>query len=522
MPRLTDQLLLMAEHLGDQTGFVDLGSGGRLTFERWAQGGADVAAGLARLGVVPGERVALHLPLEDPIRWVVAYAGIHMAGAVAVPLNPRLVGPELTALLGHAEVSVALTGGPGASVLLGVAPSLPTLRHVIVGGEPVAARAGAATVLRWEEAVAPGAPFPTSVPADEDDIADIVYTSGTTGRPKGVVVRHANSSLIPNGLPAWNGSGWLTSSPLFTFAGITAVYNPMKLGMVALYLPRFDAKAWIEAVERERPSMVFLVPAMAELLLADPGFATADLSSIGLAAVGSAPLAPDTWRRLQARMPAAAVSNAYGMTEAGPAFTVLPKEEAERRVGSVGRPLPPAEFFVVGKGGERLAAGEVGELVIRLPGRPREYYRDPEATAAVWHEDGLHTGDLARLDDDGYVYIVGRTKEVIIRGGNNVYAGDVEAVLYEHPAVAEATVAGVPHPVLGEDVAAWVVAAPDAIIDPVGLRDWSAERLAPHKVPRHITVVASLPRNATGKVVRTQLPPAAEPLPRLSDRPERA
>jgi acyl-CoA synthetase (AMP-forming)/AMP-acid ligase II len=205
-------------------------------------------------------------------------------------------------------------------------------------------------------------------------------------------------------------------------------------------------------------------------------------------------------------MPDASVSNAYGMTEAGSAYTVLPKEEAERRIGSVGRPLPPAEMFTVDRDGRRLPPEEVGELVIHVPGRPREYYRDPEATAAAWHVDGLHTGDLARVDADGYVYIVGRLKEIIIRGGHNIYAADVEAVLYEHPDVQEAVVAGISHPVLGEDVAAWIVLRPGAATDGAALRSWAAERLADYKVPRRIALVERLPRNATGKVVKAELP----------------
>jgi fatty-acyl-CoA synthase len=521
---LTDQLALMAAHLGDETAFVDLGSGSAVTFRAWDGTANRLARGLVAAGVAPGDRVALDLPGTRALDWVVAYAAIHKAGAVAVPLNTRLVAREVRHLLAHAGVSVMLVAdGTRATVTEALALEEEAQGSGDGGEEPVVRMVvdldadaaplplpvpppgptGPVTVA-WSALLDPD-DSALQVPVADDDVADIIYTSGTTGRPKGVVVRHTNASLLPNGVPTWTGQGWLTCSPLFTFAGITAVYNPMKLGMSALYLPRFDAGDWLEAVEAHRPVMVFLVPAMAELLLAHPDFPSADLSSIGLCAVGSAPLAPDVQRRLQERMPAASVSNAYGMTEAGPAYTVLPKEEAARRVGSVGRPLPPAEFFAVGEDGNPLGPDQVGELVIRLPGRPREYWRDPEASAAVWRTDGLHTGDLVRVDPDGYVYVVGRAKEVIIRGGNNIHAADVEAVLYEHPDVQEAVVAGVPHPVLGEDVAAWVVARPGHTLDPVDIWAFAAQRLADYKVPRRVALVDRLPRNATGKVVKAEL-----------------
>jgi feruloyl-CoA synthase len=516
----TDQLRLMAEHFGSEIGFVEVGSGDELTFSDWSSGADRAAAGLIAAGVAKGDRVGLYLPGTAALTWVVAYVAIHRAGAVAVPVNTRSVPAEASGILAHAEVRALIaapdlldaweargtTGGAGAA-----GPPIPLI--IEVGDAPAHHPAGGR--MAWDAFLKLGNGVPVPLPVGEDDLADIVYTSGTTGRPKGVVVRHGNASLIPTGVPAWNGSGWLSCSPLFTFAGLAAVDNPMKLGMTALYLPRFDAQTWLEVVAERRPAMVFLVPAMVELLLAHPGFQTADLSSIGLCAIGSAPLAPATQRRLAERMPAAAVSNAYGMTEAGPAYTVLPREEAAARSGSVGRPLPPAEFFTVGDDGERLGPDQVGELVIRLPGRHREYYRDPDATAAAWRPDGLHTGDLARIDADGYVYVVGRAKEVIIRGGHNVHTADVEAVLYEHPAVAEAVVAGVDHPILGEDVAAWVVLRPDAgeVADVVdGIARLAAERLSDYKVPRRITVVDHLPRNATGKVVKADLPPPAPPL----------
>ncbi len=513
----TDQLGLMAEHFGPEVGFVDVGSGDELTFSAWSSAADRAAAGLQATGVARGDRVGLYVPGTAATTWVVAYVAIHRAGAVAVPVNTRSVPTEASGILAHAEVRalIVATGLLDAWEMAGTTagvPSLGSLIPLIIEVGDGSARHRADGRMGWDDLLILGNGVPDPVPTGEDDLADIVYTSGTTGSPKGVVVRHGNASLIPTGLPAWNGAGWLSCSPLFTFAGLTAIDNPMKLGMTALYLSRFDAQTWLGVVAERRPAMVFLVPAMVELLLAAPGFETADLSSIGLCAVGSAPLAPVTQRRLAARMPAAAVSNAYGMTEAGPAYTVLPKEEAVTRSGSVGRPLPPAEFFTVGDDGERLGTDQVGELVIHLPGRHREYYRDPGATAAAWRADGLHTGDLARVDADGYVYVVGRAKEVIIRGGHNVHATDVEAVLYEHPAVAEAVVSGVDHPILGEDVAAWVVLRPAGAANAEVVADigrFASGRLSDYKVPRRITVVDHLPRNATGKVVKAQLPPPA-------------
>jgi acyl-CoA synthetase (AMP-forming)/AMP-acid ligase II len=244
---------------------------------------------------------------------------------------------------------------------------------------------------------------------------------------------------------------------------------------------------------------------MAQLIVAHPRFATTELSSIAICAIGSAPLAPATLRALQERMPEASVSNSYGMTEAGPAFCSMPKGESLRRIGSVGQPVPPLEVRIVDEDGRDLPAGEVGEAILRMKGREREYYRNDEATAGTWKDGWLYSGDLARLDDDGYLYIVGRKKDVIIRGGNNIHAVDVEAVLIEHPHVVEAAVVGIPHAVLGEDVAAVVVLGSGASTTPDELREYCAKALADYKVPRRIVFVAELPRNATGKVLKAQL-----------------
>jgi acyl-CoA synthetase (AMP-forming)/AMP-acid ligase II len=245
---------------------------------------------------------------------------------------------------------------------------------------------------------------------------------------------------------------------------------------------------------------------MAHLLLDHPGFETVDLSSVAICSIGSAPLAPFVVERLQDRMPDAMVSNNYGMTEAGSAYCTMPKGEAVKHPGSVGRIAPPAVVSIVNADdNEPVPVNEVGEVRMQLPGRQREYFGDPEATAETWKDGWLITGDLGRLDEEGYLYIVGRSKDVIIRGGNNIHASDVEHVLVQHPAVAEVAVVGAPHDVLGEDVVAFVVPHAGAAIEGDALRAYALEQLADYKVPRQYHFIDALPRNPTGKVVKGDL-----------------
>ena len=495
----SEQLHAMAEAFGDETAYTVVGDDS-ITFEEWDTAATRLAHGLVGSGVAPGDRIALHLEAGNALRWMTAYVAIHRSGAVAVPFNPQLTRPEVARMMAHSGTSVAFVDHSlldrhdvGQAAVVVDVPGF--------GDRDAGTAEGA---VGWSEMMDHDTAY-FQVPRDRGELADILYTSGTTGHPKAVAVRHDNSSLVPFREPTWSGGSWLHASPPYTFAGIAFVLTPMKLGLRGIYLAAFDAGTWLDTVERERPGSVFLVPAMANLLLEHPRFADADLSSVQLCTVGSAPLAPAVLEQLQAKLPAALVSNNYGMTEAGSVYCMMPPGEAVRRPGSVGRPLPPAEVVCAGPDGEPVPPGEVGEVRMRIPGRPREYYGDPEATARTWVDGWLMTGDLGRIDSDGYLYIVGRSKDVVIRGGNNIHPTDVEHAIALHPAIHEVAVVGVPHPVLGEDIVACVVLRPGHDADGDTLREHTLEHLARYKVPRRWHFLDALPRNATGKVVKDEL-----------------
>lgn len=489
----------MARTYPDDVAYRNLDDASQLTFDEWDRESNRLARGLVDHGVRHGDRVSIFLPADEVLRWVVSYAAVHKAGGVVVPTNTRLALPELVTILGHAEVALQLTCPSLLPTAHEVASKVDGLRMLISAGTK------GADVVDWDEVRhADASEF--QVPVAPEDLADVMYTSGTTGLPKGIAVRHSNVAMIPNHEPAWTGGGWLHGAPMFTFAGIAFIYNPMKMGLAGFYQPKFDATRWLRYVENERPSMCMLVPAFAELIVAHPEFPTADLSSLQSVSIGSAPLAPKTHLALIDRLPEATVGNSYGMTEAGPAYIVMPKDEIRNRVGSVGKPLGPMEIKVVDDDGAEQPPREVGELLMRMQGKQREYYKDDDATASTWTDDGwLRSGDLAYLDEDGFLYICGRKKDMIIRGGNNIYATDVEAVILEHPDVQEAAVAGVEHPVLGEDVAAWVVLKDGNELTVEDLQAFCAERLADYKRPRQVHFVAELPRNAVGKVMKHHL-----------------
>ena len=318
-----------------------------------------------------------------------------------------------------------------------------------------------------------------------------MYTSGTTGAPKAVVVKYGppRSGRVPD----WNGLGFMTASPFSTTSGALLVYGPMSGGLSGWYLPRFDPGHWLALTQDRRPVASFIVPAMAQLIVAHPRFGTTDLSSLAAVTIGGAPIARATLQRLGERLPKADILVGYGLTEFG-AVSRSPSGDRGAHLGSAGRPLPGIEVRIVDERRRRgpdparwarsPCAGQ-GPAARTTRKRPRQNCHG--ATA------GCSAATSATLDEDGFLWISGRTKDLIIRGGHNITPGEVEEVLFAHPEVVDAAVAGIPHDVLGEDVGAWVVVQNGSGATAPDLRAFLLERLADYKVPRTLHLMAVAP-----------------------------
>jgi len=452
--------------------------GQSLTYRDWDRRSDAIARGLAAEDISRGDRIALFFDNGHWSDYAVCYLAVHKVGAAAVPLSPRFSAAELTEVISHADVAMLLCP----SDLIPPA----RLSRVAPFGDL--------------EAGQPQDPF--QAPGGAGDLAEIIYTSGTTGTPKGVACSHA--SLLAHDLPPESAdpTSFLHAFPIGTNAGQECLRMPLRRVVTAVVLPSFDPERLCAVLAERRIRRLQLVPAMAQLVVESRAPARYDVSWVERVTLSSAPAPPALWDGLAEAFPNASLWNAYALTEGGGARTLMRYEPA--RPGSVGPPVGRSEVRVVDEADGDLPAGETGEVWLRRVGTPRrEYFRDPTATAAAFAGDWLRTGDLGYRDEDGYLYLVDRKRDIIISGGLNISPVEVEHALLGHPAVAEAAVFGVTHAVLGQEVAAAVVA--HAPTDPRELQAAARKLLGEHKVPRRIFFVDRLPRNEAGKVLKREL-----------------
>lgn len=462
-----------------------------------------LAAALAARGVKAGENVAI-LMYNRP-EFVESFLAIQRLGACAVPVNFRLSQDEVEYLLADLRAVGLLSDGELAAVGQAVAPSLPGLRFHLVAGAP---HPGAES---YEEALAAASPALPPTIVEDDQLAFLMYTSGTTGRPKGAMLTHRN--LVVNTMNwlyevgARPGDVWLSGLPLFHIGGLNGVLPFLHLGALAVIEPStgFDPHRSLERLARHDVSICFFVPTQWREICACPEVGGLDAGRLRIAMWGAsqAPLA--TLELLAATFPAVEIVNAFGQTEMSSNSCFLRGEDAIRKMGSVGRPALGVEARIVGADGEDVAPGEVGEIVYRGPTVMKGYFDREEETAAAFAGGWFHSGDLVREDEEGFIYVVDRLKDMLVSGGENVYPAEVERVLAAHPDVADVAVVGISHSHWVETPLAVVVPAPGASADEEPLIEHCRERLAGYKKPSAVVFVDSLPRNAAGKVLKREL-----------------
>jgi long-chain acyl-CoA synthetase len=464
-----------------------------MTYRELDEASARVAGLLRERGLKPGDRVGIMLP--NVAEFPVVYYGVLRAGGIAVPMSPLLKEREVAYYLGDSGAGMMFAWHAFADQARGGAGQ--------AEGEPIIVdQAG------FRDLLAAVVPDYEVADRDTEDTAVILYTSGTTGQPKGAELTHGN--LTSNTEVARTDIIGATPDdvifgglPLFHAFGQTAGLNvAVASGACLTLLPRFEAGHALRIIAGHRVT-IFEGVTMYVALLHAPGPADYDVSTLRMCIFGGAALPVEVLRGFEEAF-GCQVLEGYGLSETSPVAS-FNFADRERKPGSIGTPIRGVQMRVVDKDDHEVPQGEVGEILIRGPNVMKGYWHRPEATAEAIRDGWFHTGDLARVDEDGYFYIVDRKKDLIIRGGYNVYPREIEEVLYEHPAVAEAAVIGLPHPALGEEVGAAVALKPGAVITAEELRDYVKGQVAAYKYPRHVWIMDALPKGPTGKIQKRDI-----------------
>ena len=526
-PSLRDVLLLGRTH-GEKVFLVYEDE--RVTYDAFFRAASAFAHELQAQGIKKGDRVAIIM--RNLPEWPVVFHAIEALGGIATPLNAWWTGPELEYGLIDSGSKIAIMDAGSFKRITEHLPNCPELKRVYVSREPD--EVSHPNVIKLESVL--GAPpayadlpdreLPDVEVTPEDD-ATIFYTSGTTGKPKGALGTNRNivsnimaaacvgaraflrrGEMPPAPDPTAAQRATLLSVPFFHATGCFAILNPTIYGgakIVMMY--KWDPVRAFELIERERVTMAGGVPTIAWQLIEHPLRQNYDLSSLESVSYGGAPSAPELVRKIVETFPKSAPGNGWGMTETSATATTHGAEDYQNRPDSCGPAVPVTDLKVMTVEGDReLPIGDVGELWCKGPQVVKEYWNKPEATAQTFVDGWVKTGDLARLDAEGFCYMIDRAKDMLIRGGENIYCIEVENVLYDHPAVMDAALVGIPHKTLGEEPGAVVTLKPGAEATEAELRAFVAERLAAFKVPVKVVFWhETLPRNANGKIMKNEL-----------------
>ncbi len=495
----------------------------RVTYDAWFRAVSRLAHEFRVRGIEKGDRIAL--AMRNLPEWPVAFFAATVIGAICVPLNAWWTGPELAFGLANSGAKLLVCDAERWDRLMEHRSEFPTLETVFVsrsdGAPQGAERLEDIIGTTNDYAALPDVELP-DYEINPNDEATIFYTSGTTGQPKGALGTHRNltTNILSSGysaacaalrrgeaLPEPVQKVGLMVIPLFHVTACSAgLMGYVVAGHTMIFMHKWDPVKAFELIEREKVNLTGGVPTIAWQMIEHPDRQKYDLSSLEAIAYGGAPAAPELVRKIY-EVFGALPGNGWGMTETMATVTSHSSEDYLNRPDSCGPPVPVADVKIMSEDGENeLPVGEVGELWARGPMIVKGYWHRPEATAETFVDGWVRTGDLARLDEEGWCYIVDRAKDIIIRGGENIYSSEVENVLYDHPAVTDAALIGIPHQTLGEEPAAVVHLAPGKSASEEELREWVAARLAKFKVPVRVAFVEdTLPRNANGKILKKDL-----------------
>lgn len=482
------QVLKIAERFPDREAVV--APSARITYAELVGQVAQAQRALTSLDLKPGDRVAAMLGNDWP--YLLLYWAVLASGLIYVPLNTKLARPEVADILDHAAPQLVVTDD---SLLAQIPESYP--------GRVVA-------LTQWEtrmsqessDAIAPQALDPQSV-------ALILYTSGTTGRPKGVMLTHKNVAIqffqsTSTLVSIQPGDRVVALFPLFHSAQHVFLQPPLTVGATVI-IDVFSPKKVPDLLIKERITVFFGVPAMYHILLQNETFHAGTFPDIRILTYGASIMPTETIQIIKTRFPRAEIRNLYGQTENSPAISGLDDRFALTKPGSVGLPLPGVTVAIFDDTDQEVASGVVGEVVTQGVNLMKGYYHDENQTQLAVHHGWYHSGDLGYMDDDGFLYVIDRKKDMIIRGGQNIYPAEVENVLYQHSAVVECAVIGVPHEILGEEVHAVITRRAGHEVSPDELHQFMTGRIAAYKMPVAYHFVDELPHNASGKILKREL-----------------